>query len=57
MVFGMYVQSIKYKVVFAADVTAEHTRGVPRILVGGFLVVAKDTACKARGEIWQNHAH
>ena len=25
MVFGMYVQSIKYKVVFAADVTIEHT--------------------------------
>ena len=28
MVFGMYVQSIKYKIVFAADVTAEHTINV-----------------------------
>ena len=32
-------------------------RGVPRILVGGFLVVAKDTARKACGEILQNNAH
>ena len=32
-------------------------RGVPRILAGGVLVVVKDIARKARGEILQNHAH
>ena len=32
-------------------------RGVPRILVGGFLAVVKDTAHKVHSENLQNHAH
>ena len=37
--------------------TITSSRGVPRILVRGFLIVMKDTARKARGENFQNHAH